>query len=187
MKITAVEIKSGMIIEYKNDYWNVLKAQHVKPGKGGAFNQVELKSITKRTKLNKRFRTSETVEKAELEEKKFNFLYLDDENCHFMDIKTFEQILIPKSLTDEKYKLLKENLEVTISFMNEKPLSVDLPNNVECIVDITDAAIKGQTAASSYKPATLDNGLKINVPPFVESGDKIILDTRTFEYIKKVN
>jgi elongation factor P len=187
MKITAVEIKPGMIIEYKNDYWNVLKAQHVKPGKGGAFNQVELKSITKRTKLNKRFRTSETVEKAELEEKKFNFLYLDDENCHFMDIKTFEQILIPKSLIDEKYKLLKENLEVTISFMNEKPLSVDLPNNVECIVDITDAAIKGQTAASSYKPATLDNGLKINVPPFVESGDKIIFDTRTFEYIKKVN
>ena len=113
MKITAVEIKPGMIIEYKNDYWNVLKAQHVKPGKGGAFNQVELKSITKRTKLNKRFRTSETVEKAELEEKKFNFLYLDDENCHFMDIKTFEQILIPKSLIDEKYKLLKENLEVT--------------------------------------------------------------------------
>ena len=187
MKITAVEIKPGMIIEHKNDYWNVLKAQHVKPGKGGAFNQVELKSITKRTKLNKRFRTSETVEKAELEEKKFNFLYLDDENCHFMDIKTFEQILIPKSLIDEKYKLLKENLEVTISFMNEKPLSVNLPNNVECIVDITDAAIKGQTAASSYKPATLDNGLKINVPPFVESGDKIIFDTRTFEYIKKVN
>ena len=187
MKITAVEIKPGMIIEYKNDYWNVLKAQHVKPGKGGAFNQVELKSITKGTKLNERFRTSETVEKAELDEKKFNFLYSDDENCHFMDNKTFEQISIPKSLTDEKYKLLKENLEVTISFMNEKPISLDLPNNIECIVDVTDAAIKGQTAASSYKPATLDNGIKINVPPFVESGDKIILDTRTLEYVKKVN
>ena len=187
MKITAVEIKPGMIIEYKNDYWNVLKAQHVKPGKGGAFNQVELKSITKGTKLNERFRTSETVEKVELEEKKFNFLYSDDENCHFMNSKTFEQISIPKTLTDEKYKLLKENLEVTISFMDEKPLSVDLPSNIECIIDITDAAIKGQTAASSYKPATLDNGLKINVPPFVESGDKIILDTRTFEYVKKVN
>ena len=187
MKISAVEVKPGMIIEHKNDYWNVLKAQHVKPGKGGAFNQVELKSITKGTKLNERFRSSETVEKAELEEKEFNFLYLDDENCHFMDNKTFEQISIPKSLIDEKYKLLKENLKVTISFMDEKPLSVDLPNNVECIIDITDAAIKGQTAASSYKPATLDNGLKINVPPFVESGDKIIFDTRTFEYIKKVN
>ena len=187
MKITAVEIKPGMIIEYKNDYWNVLKAQHVKPGKGGAFNQVELKSITKGTKLNERFRSSETVEKAEIEEKKFNFLYLDDDNCHFMDNKTFEQISIPKSLTDQKYKLLKENLEVGISFMDESPLSVNLPNNVECIIDITDAAIKGQTAASSYKPATLDNGIKINVPPFVESGDKIILDTRTLEYVKKVN
>jgi elongation factor P len=187
MKITAVEIKPGMIIEYKNDYWNVLKAQHVKPGKGGAFNQVELKSITKGTKLNERFRSSETVEKAEIEEKKFNFLYLDEQNCHFMDNKTFEQISILKSLTEQKHKLLKENLEVTISFMDEKPISLDLPNNVECIVDITDVAIKGQTAASSYKPATLDNGIKINVPPFVESGDKIILDTRTLEYVKKVN
>ena len=187
MKISAVEVKPGMIIEHKNDYWNVLKAQHVKPGKGGAFNQVELKSITKGTKLNERFRSSETIEKAEIEEKKFNFLYLDDDNCHFMDNKTFEQISIPKSLIDEKYKLLKENLEVGISFMDENPLSVNLPNNVECIIDITDAAIKGQTAASSYKPATLDNGIKINVPPFVESGDKIILDTRTLEYVKKVN
>ena len=187
MKINAVEVKPGMIIEHKNDYWNVLKAQHVKPGKGGAFNQVELKSITRGTKLNERFRSSETVEKAEIEEKKFNFLYLDEESCHFMDNKTFEQISIPKSLTDEKYKLLKENLEVSISFMEDKPLSIDLPNNVECKIDITDAAIKGQTAASSYKPATLDNGLKINVPPFVESGDKIIIDTRTLEYVKKIN
>ena len=187
MKISAVEVKPGMIIEHKNDYWNVLKAQHVKPGKGGAFNQVELKSITKGTKLNERFRSSETIEKAELEEKKFNFLYLDDDNCHFMDNKTFEQISIPKSLTGEKFKLLKENLEVTISFMDEKPISLDLPNNIECLVDITDAAIKGQTAASSYKPATLDNGIKINVPPFIESGDKIILDTRTLEYVKKIN
>ena len=187
MKISAVEVKPGIIIEHKNDYWKVLKAQHVKPGKGGAFNQVELKSITKGTKLNERFRSSETIEKAELEEKKFNFLYLDEDNCHFMDNRTFEQILIPKSLTEEKFKLLKENLEVSITFMDEKPLSIELPNNVECIIDTTDAAIKGQTAASSYKPATLDNGLKINVPPFVESGDKIILDTRTLEYVKKVN
>ena len=104
-----------------------------------------------------------------------------------MDNKTFEQISILKSIIDEKYKLLTENLEVTISFLDEKPISVDLPNNVECVVDVTDAAIKGQTAASSYKPATLDNGVKINVPPFIESGDKIILDTRTLEYVKKVN
>ena len=116
MKINGNAVKPGMIIEHQNVLWVVTKAQHVKPGKGGAFNQVELKSITKGTKLNERFRSSETIEKAELEDKKFNFLYLDDDNCHFMDNKTFEQILIPKSLTEGKYKLLKENLEVSISF-----------------------------------------------------------------------
>ena len=122
MKITAIEIKPGMIIEHKNDYWNVLKTQHVKPGKGGAFNQVELKSVLKGTKLNERFRSNETIEKAELNEKKFNFLYIDGENCHFMDTKTFEQVEISKSITGERHKLLKENLEVTISFMEEKPI-----------------------------------------------------------------
>ena len=162
MKILANEIKPGMIIEHKNDYWNVLKTQHVKPGKGGAFNQVELKSITKGTKLNERFRSSENVDKAELDEKKFNFLYLDENSCHFMDNKNFEQISIPKSLTGEKYKLLSENLEVAITFMEERPISIDLPNNIECIVKTTDAVIKGQTAASSYKPATLENGLNIS-------------------------
>ena len=187
MKITAIEIKPGMIIEYKNDFWNVLKTQHVKPGKGGAFNQVELKSITKGTKWNERFRSNENVEKAELDDKKFNFLYLDENNCHFMDNKTFEQVSIPKSLTEEKYKLLKENLEVTITFMEEKPISIELPNNIECIVETTDAAIKNQTASSSYKPAILDCGININVPPFIESGEKIIIDTRSLEYVKKVN
>ena len=187
MKITAIEIKAGMIIEHKNDYWNVLKTQHVKPGKGGAFNQVELKSVIKGTKLNERFRSNETVEKAEVEEKKFNFLYLDGDSCHFMDNKTFEQIEIPKAITGEKYKLLKENLEVTISFMEEKPISVELPNNIECIIETTEGVVKGQTAASSYKPAKLKNGINIMVPPFVEEGDKIILDTRSLEYVKKVN
>ena len=187
MKITAIEIKPGMIIEHKNDYWNVLKTQHVKPGKGGAFNQVELKSVIKGTKLNERFRSNETVEKAEVEEKKFNFLYLDGENCHFMDNENYEQIEIPKSITGEKYKLLKENLEVTISFMEDRAISLELPNNIECIIESTDAAIKNQTASSSYKPALLDCGIKIDVPPFIESGEKIILDTRTLEYVKRVN
>tara|TARA_B100000575_G_C23092772_1_gene630062 strand:+ start:46 stop:609 length:564 start_codon:yes stop_codon:yes gene_type:complete len=187
MKITAIEIKPGMIIEHKNDFWNVLKTQHVKPGKGGAFNQVELKSVLKGTKLNERFRSNETVEKAEVNEKNYNFLYIDGENCHFMDNKTFEQVEILKSLIGEKYKLLKENLEVTISFMDEKPISIDLPNNIECIVNSTDAAIKNQTVSSSYKPALLDCGIKINVPPFIESGEKIIVDTRTLEYVKRIN
>ena len=187
MKISANEIKTGMIIEHKNDYWTVLKTQHVKPGKGGAFNQVELKSVTKGTKLNERFRSSENVEKAEVDEKKFNFLYSDESSCHFMDNKNFEQISILKSIIGEKNKLLSENLEVTITFMEEKPISVDLPNNIECKIETTDAVVKGQTAASSYKPAKLDNGININVPPFIESGEKIILDTRTLEYVKKVN
>ena len=187
MKITAIEIKPGMIIEHKNDYWNVLKTQHVKPGKGGAFNQVELKSIIKGTKLNERFRSSETVEKAEVEERKFNFLYLDGDSCHFMDNTTFEQVEISKSITGEQFKLLKENLEVSISFMEGKAISINLPNNIECTIESTDAAIKNQTASSSYKPALLDSGIKINVPPFIESGEKIIIDTRTLEYVKRVN
>ena len=187
MKITANEIKPGMIIEHKNDYWNVLKTQHVKPGKGGAFNQVELKSVLKGTKLNERFRSNESVEKAEVNEKKFNFLYIDGENCHFMDKENFEQVEISKKITGEQYKLLKENLEVVISFMEEKPISLELPNNIECIIESTDAAIKNQTASSSYKPAILDCGIKINVPPFLENGEKIIIDTRTLEYVKRVN
>ena len=187
MKITANEIKPGMVIEYKNDFWNVLKTQHVKPGKGGAFNQVELKSVLKGTKLNERFRSNETVEKADVNEKEFNFLYIDGNSCHFMDNETFEQVELSKSVVGEKYKLLRENLKVTISFMDEKPISVELPNTIECVISVTDVAIKNQTASSSYKPATLDCGIKINVPPFVESGEKIVIDTRTLEYIRRVN
>ena len=187
MKITANEIKPGMIIEHKDDYWSVLKTQHVKPGKGGAFNQVELKSVIIGTKLNERFRSSETVEKAEVEERKLSFLYNAGESCHFMDNKTFDQVEVSKLIIGEKYKLLKENLEVIISFMNEKPISVELPNNIECMIQNTDVAIKNQTASSSYKPALLDCGIKINVPPFIESGEKIIIDTRTLEYVKRVS
>ena len=186
MKILGNEIKPGMIIEHKDDLWAVLKAQHVKPGKGGAFNQVELKSVKRGTKLNERFRSSDTVEKAILDDKKFNFLYEDESNCHFMDQTNFEQIQINKSLLGEKSKLLKENMEVNVQFYDDQPLSVELPSSVKLKIASTDAAIKGQTASSSYKPATLENGIKIMVPPFINSEDKIILDTRTLEYIKKV-
>tara|TARA_Y100000590_G_scaffold397706_1_gene479432 strand:+ start:1072 stop:1635 length:564 start_codon:yes stop_codon:yes gene_type:complete len=186
MKILGNEIKPGMIIEHKNDLWTVLKSQHVKPGKGGAFNQVELKSVKKGTKLNERFRSSDTIERAVLDEKKFNFLYEDDVNCHFMDQSNFEQIQINKSLLGEKSKLLKENMEVNVQFYEDQALSVDLPSSVELEIEYTDAAIKGQTASSSYKPATLKNGINILVPPFINAGDKIILDTRTLEYVKKI-
>ena len=186
MKISANEIKPGMLIEYKNDLWEVLKTQHVKPGKGGAFNQVEMKSVNNNTKLNERFRSSDTVEKASLEEQKFNFLYEDGNDYYFINQKSFEQINIKKQIIGDKGKFLTENLEVAINFYNENPLSVDLPKQVECKIDSTDVALKGQTVSSSYKPAILNNGLKIQVPPFIESGDAILVDTRTIEYIKKI-
>ena len=185
MKMLGNEIKPGMVIEHKNDLWSVLKAQHVKPGKGGAFNQVELKSIKKGTKLNERFRSSDNTERVVLDEKKFNFLYEDETNCHFMDQTNFEQIAIDKSLLGEKNKLLKENMEINVQFYEDQALSVELPTSVELIIESTDAAIKGQTASSSYKPATLENGINIMVPPFINSGDKIVLDTRTLQYVKK--
>ena len=186
MKITANEIKPGMIIEHKNDYWNVLKTQHVKPGKGGAFAQVEMKSLAKNTKLNERFRSSETIEKASLEELNYNFLYEDENNYFFMSPKSFEQIEIKKNIIGEKGKLLTENLEVTVSFHDNTPISVELPNQVICKVKSTDVALKGQTVSSSYKPAILYNDLNIQVPPFIETGDEIIIDTRNLEYVKKV-
>ena len=186
MKILGNEIKPGMVIEHNKDLWSVLKAQHVKPGKGGAFNQVELKSIKKGIKLNERFRSSDSVERAILDDKKFSFLYEDENNCHFMNQDDFEQIAINKNVLGEKNKLLKENMEVVVQFYEDQALSIDLPAHVELIIDTTDAAIKGQTASSSYKPATLENGIKVTVPPFINSGDKIVLDTRTLDYVKKV-
>ena len=186
MKINASEIRVGMLLEYKDDLWQVLKTQHVKPGKGGAFAQVEMKSLNKNTKLNERFRSSETVEKAALDENDFNYSYDDDVNYFFIDPKSFEQVEVKKEIVGEKGKLLTENLEVKISFYNEKPISIELPNQVQCKIEITDAALKGQTVSSSYKPATLDNGLNIQVPPFIETGDEIIIDTRNLEYVKKI-
>ena len=186
MKISAGEIRVGMLLEYKSDLWQVLKTQHVKPGKGGAFAQVEMKSVNRNTKLNERFRSSENVEKASLDEIKFNFLYQDENSYFFMDPKSFDQIEIKKEIIGEKGKLLTENLEVSISFYNELPISVDLPNQVTCKIKTTDASLKGQTVSSSYKPALLNNGLNIQVPPFIEDGDEVIIDTRNLEYIKKI-
>ena len=186
MKILGNEIKPGMLIEHKNDLWEVLKTQHVKPGKGGAFNQGEMKSLNKNTKLNERFRSSDSVEKAFLEEEKFNFLYEDENDYYFINQKSFEQINIKKNIVGDKGKLLTENLEVTVKFYNEKPLSVKLPNQISCKIDSTDVSLKGQTVSSSYKPAVLKNGLKIQVPPFIENEDTIIVDSRTIEYIKKI-
>ncbi len=186
MKISVNELKTGMIIEHKNDLWEILKTQHVKPGKGGAFNQVEMKSINKDTKLNERFRSSDNIERAIIEEIEFNYLYEDKNEFYFINNKTFEQLNLRQDLLGEKFKFLSEGLEVKIGIYNDIPIKIDLPNQINCKIETTDAALKGQTVSSSYKPATLENGIKIQVPPFIESGDTVVVDTRSIEYIKKI-
>ena len=186
MKISGNEIKTGMIIEHKNDLWEILKTQHVKPGKGGAFNQVEMKSINRNTKLNERFRSNDTIEKASIENIEFNYLYNDEINYYFINQKNFEQVDVKKNIIGEKGKLLKENLNVDLIFHEDKAIGIELPNQVQFKIKSTDVALKGQTVSSSYKPAILENDIKIQVPPFIESGDEILIDTRTIEYIKKL-
>ena len=187
MKISGNEIKPGMLLEHKDDLWEVLKTQHVKPGKGGAFNQVEMKSLNKNTKLNERFRSSDTVEKASVEEIYYSYLYEDENHYYFMEPKNFEQITLQKKNLGEKGKFLHENLEVKISFYNDNAISVELPKQIKCKIRNTDPTVKGQTVSSSYKPAILENGVKIQVPPFIENGDEIIIDTKNMEYVKKIN
>jgi len=187
MKISANEIKPGTIIEYKNDLWSCLKSQAVKPGKGGAFNQVELKSITKGTKLNERFRSSETIEKASLDERDFQYLYSDNDNLVFMDSKSFEQINVSKETIGDDENILKENMEVKIEFHEENPLIVTLPKSADYEILETEAVVKGQTVSSSYKPAIIQNNVKIMVPPFINQGDTVSIDCHTREYIKKAN
>jgi len=186
MKISANEIKVGMLLKYKNDLWEVLKTQHVKPGKGGAFNQVEMKSVNNGTKLNERFRSNENIEKAIVEEVKFNFIYSEKNSFYFMNSVNFEQIEISEKIIGDKSKMLTENLEVIIIFFDERPISIELPKHINSEVLETEAVVKGQTISSSYKPAVLTNGIKIQVPPFISPGDKIIFDTRNLEYIKKI-
>ena len=187
MKISASEIKPGSIIEYKNDLWRCLKSQAVKPGKGGAFNQVELKSITKGTKLNERFRSSETIEKASLDEREYQYLYSENDNLVFMDSKNFEQTYVPKEIIGDDEKILKENMEVKIEFYEDKPLIVTLPKSADYEILETEAVVKGQTASSSYKPAVIQNKVKIQVPPFINQGDIVSVDCHSKEYIKKAN
>tara|TARA_B100001027_G_C16172593_1_gene287686 strand:- start:56 stop:616 length:561 start_codon:yes stop_codon:yes gene_type:complete len=186
MKINANEIKTGMLVEFRNELWEILKTQHVKPGKGGAFNQVEMKNIKNGIKLNERFRSNETIEKATIDEQKYVFLYKENDDFYFMDQKNFEQIKVKRVIIGDKDKMLSENMEVSINFYEEEPISLVLPNQISCKVSDTEVAIKGQTVSSSYKPAILDNGLKVQVPPFINSGDNILIDTRSHEYIRKV-
>ena len=185
MKINAGEIRVGMLLEYKNDLWQVLKTQHVKPGKGGAFAQVELKKATDGTKLNERFRSSETVERLRLDSKRYQFLYLDDNQAHFMDQETYEQIQISLNRLDDKSAFLQEGIELEIESYEDEPINIVFPENISLEVSETEPTVKGQTAASSYKPAQLENGLRVMVPPFIQVGEKIIINTNDLSYVKR--
>ena len=185
MKINGNSLKSGMIINHKGSIWKVVSSQSVKPGKGGAFAQVELKNIKDNSKLNERFRSNEDVERLYVESKDYQYSYKEGENFHFMDNITFELISIDKFLLGDSELFLQDNMVVSIEFIEDKPVSIKLPENIVELVSETEAVIKGQTAASSFKPAILSNGFKIMVPAHIESGTRIVISTSSFTYVEK--
>lgn len=185
MKQLAGAIRIGWVIEYKGKPWTIVKAQHIKPGKGGAFMQVEMKAVEEGTKTNERFRTEDAVEKLMVEEKKCQFLFEDSTGLTFMENETFEQFIMPSDILGDSRPFLVEGMEVYINFISDKPVSVELPQNVICEVVETEPVVKGQTAASSYKPAILDNGVRVMVPPFITTGEKIVVNTTEAEYVER--
>ena len=185
MKINGNEIRPGNVIMHKDNIWVAVKISHVKPGKGGAFAQVELKKATDGTKLNERFRSSETIERLRLDSKTYQFLYLDENHAHFMDQDTYEQIQISISKFEEKRSLLQEGIQIEIESYEDEPVNILFPENISFIVSETEPTVKGQTAASSYKPAKLENGLRVMVPPFIQVGEKIIINTNDLSYVKR--
>ncbi len=185
MKQLAGAIRIGWVIEYKGKPWTVTKAMHIKPGKGGAFMQVEMKSVEEGTKTNERFRTEDTIEKLMVEEKDCQFLFEDGTGLTFMDSETFDQFTLPSDVLGDSRPFMTDGMEVIISFIDGKPISVELPLQVICTVTETEPVVKGQTAASSYKPAILDNGVRVMVPPFIGTGDKIVVGTAEANYVER--
>ena len=185
MKQQAVSIRIGWVIEYKGKPWTVVKATHIKPGKGGAFMQVEMKSVEEGTKTNERFRSEDTVEKLMVEEKDCQFLYEDALGLTFMDSETFEQFVMPADILGDSRPFMTDGMAVHVDFIEGKPISVELPLQVTCEVVETEPVVKGQTAASSYKPAILDNGVRCMVPPFINTGDKIVVGTAEATYVER--
>lgn len=182
MKIDGNTIRPGNVIEHKGGLWRAVKIAHTQPGKGGAYLQVELKNLKDGSKLNERFRSSEKVERVSLRQADYQFLYVDGDMYTFMDGETYEQIALAEEDIGEDRVFLQDGMTVQIEFHEETPLGVKLPEKVTLEVTETEAVVKGQTASSSYKPATLDNGIRIGVPPFVKAGDKVIVNTVEREY-----
>jgi len=185
MKINGNEIRIGNVIEHKGGLWVAVKTQHVKPGKGGAFAQVELKNLVDNSKLNERFRSAETVEKIRLEQKDYQYLYEVDGMLTFMDTTTYEQIELATDFVGERAAFLQDGMEVTVESHEGRPLGISLPDHVTLEITDTEPVVKGQTATSSYKPAMMENGVRVMVPPFVNTGDKIVVDTNEVTYVKR--
>ncbi len=187
MKINGNQIKIGNVLEHKGSLFVVTKTQAVKPGKGGAFNQVEMKSIIDNTKLNERFRADEIVERVRIDSESYQFLYSNDNELIFMNSNTYEQISVNQSILDEKKSFLKEGMIVEVELYEGSPVSVILPETVSLKVINTEPSIKGQTAASSSKPAILENDIRVTVPPFINKDDIIIVDTNEMTYVKRAD
>lgn len=187
MKINGNEIRPGNVIEHKGGLWAAVKIQHVKPGKGPAYAQVELKNLLDGTKLNERFRSSETIERVRLEQREFQYLYEEGDMLVFMDMETFEQIELPKDFVGERKAFLQEGMQVTVEFHEDKPIGVALPDHVTLEITEAEPVVKGQTASSSYKTATLENGVRIMVPPFISMGEKVVVDTSDLSYVRRAD
>ncbi len=185
MKINGNEIRPGNVIKHNDGLWVAVKLQHVKPGKGGAFAQVELKNLVTGSKLNERFRSSETIEKVRLEQRDFQFLFEADGMLTFMDTQSYEQIELQTDFVGERAAFLQDGMMVVVEVHEEKAIGIRLPDQVTLEVTDTEPVVKGQTAASSNKPAVLENGVRIMVPPFVGIGDKIVVETSEATYLKR--
>ena len=185
MKISGVDIRPGNILEYERGIWKVAKIQHTQPGKGGAYMQVEMKNLQDGRKTNVRFRSADTIERVRLDTKDFQYLYADGDMLVFMDQDTYEQIQLPADLIGDAAAFLEDGMEVTLEMWEEKPISVALPEQVEATIVEADAVVKGQTASSSYKPAVLENGVRVMVPPHIESGTRIVVDVYERTYVGK--
>lgn len=187
MKINGNEIKPGNVIEHEGSLWVAVKTMAVKPGKGGAFNQVELKNLINGTKLNERFRSSETVERVRLEQKDYQFLYAEGDNLVFMDNETYEQLQLQRDFVGDRAAFLQDGMTVTVELHEERPIGIQLPEQVVLTVAEADPVVKGQTAASSYKPAVLENGVRVMVPPFIAAGERIVVETTEVTYLRRAD
>jgi elongation factor P len=185
MRINGNEIKPGNIIEHKNSLWVAVKTNAVKPGKGGAFNQVEFKNLLDGSKLNERFRATENVEKVRLEQKDFQFLYADGDALVFMDLVTYDQLQLQKEFVGERSAFLQDGMTITLEMYEEKPIGIRLPDHVTLEIIEAEPVVKGQTATSSYKPAVMENGIRVMVPQFISAGEKIVVDTNELTYLRR--